>query len=377
MPEPRLNRVLMTADTVGGVWTFALELAEALGEHGIEVMLAALGGEPSDAQCAEAGAIPNLRLAASSYKLEWMEDPWADVEASGRWLLELEARFSPDVIHLNSFGHGALPWKHPVTLTAHSCVVSWWAAVRGTELPAEWNRYRELVERSVRAAAIVTAPSRAMLRSVANHYSPGGAHFAVVPNGRRPDRFHGVGTAEARRKENFVFAAGRLWDEAKNLGSLAEIAPTLPWPVALAGDEQGPNGAWPAASSAGFHSLGRLGPAALADWYGRAAIYAFPARYEPFGLSILEAALSGCALVLGDIESLRENWDAAAVFTPPDDPQKLASALRGLMANPAQREELAARSQARAAQFTAARMAAAYLALYRRSVEEVQTACAS
>ena len=51
---------------------------------------------------------------------------------------------------------------------------------------------------------------------------------------------------------------------------------------------------------------------------GRAAIYALPARYEPFGLSILEAALSGCALVIGDIPSLREIWADAALFVPSD-----------------------------------------------------------
>ena len=63
--------------------------------------------------------------------------------------------------------------------------------------------------------------------------------------------------------------------------------------------------------------LGRLSAGELADWYARAAIYALPARYEPFGLSALEAALSGCALVLGDIPSLREIWGDAALFVPP------------------------------------------------------------
>ena len=57
--------------------------------------------------------------------------------------------------------------------------------------------------------------------------------------------------------------------------------------------------------------LGSLSPRALAAWLARAAIYCLPARYEPFGLSVLEAALSGCALVLGDIPSLREIWDDA------------------------------------------------------------------
>ena len=64
---------------------------------------------------------------------------------------------------------------------------------------------------------------------------------------------------------------------------------------------------------------------AIADWYARASIYALPARYEPFGLSALEAALSGCALVLGDIPSLREVWGDAALFVAPDDTDALAA----------------------------------------------------
>ena len=36
-------RVLMTTDTVGGVWTYAIELTAALAPHGIEVVLAAMG----------------------------------------------------------------------------------------------------------------------------------------------------------------------------------------------------------------------------------------------------------------------------------------------------------------------------------------------
>ncbi len=64
-------------------------------------------------------------------------------------------------------------------------------------------------------------------------------------------------------------------------------------------------------------SLGLLAPAELADGM-RARIHLCVAGlYEPFGLSVLEAALSGCALVLGDIPSLRENWDGAADFAEP------------------------------------------------------------
>jgi len=368
MPDPRLKRILMTSDTVGGVWTYTLELAEALGARGIEVVLAALGGKPSTTQRGEACRIPALRLHTSDFKLEWMENPWTDVTASGRWLLELEKQYEPDLIHLNSYGHGALAFQRPVLLTAHSCVLSWWEAVKRDSLPAHWNRYRREVARSLRAADALTAPSEAMLGAIERHYGPGVPEVrAVVPNGRSRHRYRPAA------KESFVLTAGRLWDDAKNAAAVARAAAAIPWPVCLAGDDQAPDGA--SVDFPGCRMLGRLSADELAGWYGRAAIYALPARYEPFGLSALEAALSGCALVLGDIASLREIWQDAAVYVRPDHDHQLASALRDLIANPLQRENMARRAAARARAFTPDRMASGYLDVCSAVTSRRRAAC--
>jgi glycosyltransferase involved in cell wall biosynthesis len=110
--------------------------------------------------------------------------------------------------------------------------------------------------------------------------------------------------------------------------------------------------------------LGSLDPLHLARWFRRAAIYALPARYEPFGLSVLEAALARCALVLGDVASLRENWDGAALFVDPEDRERLERALRVLVRDGELRERLAAAAERRARRFAPDRMAAAYAELY-------------
>lgn len=364
-----VRRVLMTGDTVGGVWNFTMELAEALREHDVQVVLAALGGMPSDGQWREAAEIPNLTVLASEWKLEWMEHPWPDVEASGRWLLDLEKECAPDVVHLNSFGHGALQWQTPVVLTAHSCVASWWSAVKGEALPRSWSRYRRQVKRSLEAVHTITAPSDAMLGTIVENYGINMDKCRVIPNGRRAARFR------RRVKEPLVLTVGRLWDAAKNVAAVVEAAPHLPWPMYLAGEEQSPSGARVPLDGC-CRMLGRLSSDQLADWYARAAIYALPARYEPFGLSVLEAALSGCALVLGDIPSLREIWNGAAIFVPPNDAERLAAACRDLIANETNRKELSRRSLERARRFTPERMASAYLATYRAARDE-SYACAS
>jgi glycosyltransferase involved in cell wall biosynthesis len=287
-----------------------------------------------------------------------MDDPWRDVEESGRWLLELEKEYAPDVVHLNSFGHGALPWQKPVVITAHSCVASWWSAVRHESLPATWTHYRREVERSLKAVQTITAPSRAMLRTLGENYGidTDSGMCRAIPNGRRASRFH------RETKEPFLLTAGRLWDEAKNVGAVAKAAAKLPWPVYLAGEQRSPGGARLPVD--GCRMLGQLSSDQLAGWYARAAIYALPARYEPFGLSVLEAGLSGCALVLGDIPSLREHWSDAAIFVPPEDSDLLAEMCRELIQNRSLREDFACRSFDRARTFTPDRMAAAFVATY-------------
>ena len=356
--ERRGLRVLMTADTIGGVWPFAIELSTELVRGGNQVLLAAMGREPDAGQRRQAAAIRGLTLCARPYKLVWMGDPWSDLKASGRWLLELAREFVPDVVHLNDLAHGELSWPAPVLVTAHSCVCSWWQAVHGVPAPPAWDRYRARVSACLHAADVVVAPSQTMLASVLRHYGPV-APSRVIHNGRtRAQLAMQAGAA----KEPFVLGAGRLWDQAKNLGALATIASRLAWPVYLAGETRSPDG--DVTEVAATHALGRLPDGELRRWMARAAIYALPARYEPFGLSPLEAAQCGCALVLGDIASLREVWDDAALYVAPDDHAALADALRRLIEDASLRATMAHRAQARALRYSPQAMARRYRAAY-------------
>jgi glycogen synthase len=355
-----IQRVLMTADTLGGIWTYALELASVLCRHNIQVVLATMGAPLHASQRAEVQSIPGLEVFESSFKLEWMENPWQDISRAGHWLLQLEEATRPDVVHLNSYVYGTLPWRTPALVVGHSCVLSWWEAVKGETVPKTWERYRQEVARGLQAADLVLAPTQAMLGALKRHYGSIPRHH-VVPNGRDPALFRpGV-------KQPFVFTIGRLWDEAKNVAMLDKVAPSLAWPLYIAGEDRHPHGGQVRYSA--VRPLGRLGVSALAQWLARAAIYALPARYEPFGLSVLEAGLAGCALVVGDIPSLREIWHDAAVFVPPDDAEALAVTLQTLIRHPTRLAELAAAARARALQFTPQRMLTGYLASYRELLQ--------
>ena len=355
-------KVLMTTDTVGGVWTYALELARALAPHGVRIGLATMGERPNAAQRVEAEACGNVELHGSEFRVEWMKDPWQHVDRAGEWLLELESRLRPDLVHLNGYSHAALPWDAPVLVVAHSCVMSWWRAVKGEAAPESWRSYRARVGQGLHDAELVIAPTHALLEAIQAEHGRL-ARTRVIPNARS-DAMFTPGVKEPR-----ILAVGRLRDEAKNLAALAEIAPSLPWPVEVAGCAADADGG---AVLPNVRALGYLDTPAIAKAHARASIFAHPARYEPFGLAALEAALSGCALVLGDIPTLREVWGDAADFVAPDDREGLRAAIERLIRDPAYRMRRAAAARARAQRYSTQAFGEAYLHVYRALI----TSCA-
>lgn len=355
-------RVLMAADTLGGVWSFTFDLLSGLRDSGIDVLLAAMGGPVSPAGRRALSDLPHVRLVEADFPLEWMNNPWPGVDAAGRWLLQLAGEFEAKVIHLNDYSHGALPWEAPVLITAHSCVFSWWEATKGCLPPAAYEEYHRRVRAGLRGAAVITAPSWTMLTEIERHYCQVGESF-VIHNACRAN------ATAVRTKRSVILSAGRVWDEAKNLALLERIAQRLDWPVHVAGNTEHPCGG----KSQQFRdaqTLGRLTREAFREELASAAIFASPALYEPFGLAVLEAAQAGCALVLSDIPSFRELWDGAAVFCNPHDDSAWIAELNRLSASPEVRRRLSALASRRAAEFSIDTMTQSYFKIYRRLARE-------
>lgn len=375
-------RVLMTADCVGGVWTYATTLCRALAPHGVHVTLAITGGEMSDSQRQEADGLENVDWHHRPYKCEWMQPPLADVEAASRWLDELVASSRPDVVHLNDYAHGGREFAGlPRVVVAHSDVVSWHHHARGERTGAAWDEYERTVASGLRSTDAIVAPTRAVMEDVRRHYLSDAAAEAADSISRsseiRSFRCGVIANAVqasvvdvATVREPFILCAGRVWDEAKNVRTLAEAARGLPWPVKVAGDATHPDGG--TASVENVELLGSLPHAELIQLMSRAAIYALPAKYEPFGLSAVEAALCGCALVLGDIASLREVWGDTAIFVPPGDAAALHTALLEMIGNEHKKIAATEAARRRAQTYTPERQARSYVDLYRRIVENAR-----
>ncbi len=351
-PAHKSLKILMTADAVGGVWRYCVDLVSGLVRNSAEVMLATLGPRPSLEQKKEILALGGVTLAESDYALEWMANPWGDVDDSGKWLCDLESQFQPDVIHLNGYAHASLPWRRPVLVTAHSCVYSWWRAVHGCAPGEEWEEYRRRVTAGLEASNAVTAPSCYMAGALESEYGINPDKIQVIPNFSRASRLAG------REKQRYLLAAGRMWDPAKNLELLYKLAPKLEWEIRVAGSE----GSGLADKLVRF--LGLLPHRDLLRQMETCSIFVHPALYEPFGLSVLEAARARCCLVLSDIPSLREIWEGAAVFIDPRDSEQWIFELNRLCNDPGARQVLGNRAHHHASKYRASTAVKKYWNLY-------------
>jgi glycosyltransferase involved in cell wall biosynthesis len=351
-PPRRPLRVMMTTDAVGGVWIYASTLARALCRRGLEVSLVTLGPAPRPDQLDSIAEIPGLTLETTDLALEWIDPEGMDFQRATDRLLTIEDRVGPDVVHLNSYREAMSAWRTPVIVVAHSCVRSWWLACRGEE-PSEprWSTYMENVYAGLSAATRWLAPTRSFRNTVAELYEPESAGL-VIPNGIEQQ-------LPGTRKQRFILAAGRQWDEAKNLSMLRRVASRVPWPIQTNGpiDICRDDGGQAEPSNELSHPV-------LLEAMRRASILASPAVYEPFGLTILEGAAAGCALVLSDIETLRELWDGAALFVEARDEAAWQAALTSLTRDDAMREYLQKRAADRAQSFTLDVTVDAYVKLY-------------
>jgi glycosyltransferase involved in cell wall biosynthesis len=346
----------MTVDAVGGVWQYALDLAHGLRPRRVEIVIAVLGPAPSAGERKSAEAA-GVTLITTDLSLDWTAGTAEKVEEGGWAIARMATELAPDVIHLNHPAFAAsAQFPAPVVAVAHSCVATWWQAVRSGPLPAEFVWRSDLVRRGYHIADAVTAPTAAFAAATARAYDLPQVPI-VIRNGRQPRR------RVPSTPERSVLTAGRLWDEGKNVAALDRAAARLSVPVLAAGALEGPNGARIALQH--LQALGRLDQDEMARRLSRRPVFVSAARYEPFGLAVLEAAQAGCALVLADIPTFRELWDGAAVFIPPDDDEAIASAVERLLRDPETRSRLGHLAQDRSEVYSVEEMAAGVLAVYR------------
>ena len=361
--------VLITSDTVNGIWTYTRELVSGLVERGYRITLVSFGEIPLPEQTAWIERLREVDYRPTAFRLDWMQEGEQHFEDASEYLCAVASEVKPELLHFNHLCYGALPVRVPRIVVAHGDLVTWWKAVHGRE-PKEsaWlGWYRRTISQGVAQADAVVAPSEWMMCAVKSSYGSTG-YESIIHNGRNPILFNPY-----TKKEDSVLAIGRLLDPAKQVSLLTQQRQQVP--VCIVGaDSVEERRSLPVRTDvqfkdghAGVAVRGPQSEAQMRILYSKSAMYAGTARYEPSGMTTIEAALSRCALILNDIPSLREIWGQAAVYFRTNDADSLAEAVRILSSDAQLLRNFANRAFQRAREcFNAHRMTDNYIQLYRR-----------
>jgi glycosyltransferase involved in cell wall biosynthesis len=159
-----------------------------------------------------------------------------------------------------------------------------------------------------------------------------------------------------------LLAVSRL-TEQKGLDTLVRVVPELPADVVVVVLGEGPLRAQleRTADPARVFLLGRVPD--VSAWLRRASVFVHPARWEGFGLAVLEAMLAGLPVVASRVGSLPElvrDGETGFLVAPGDERALLAAIVRAL-----EQPRLGAAGEERARrEFSVARMADRTAALY-------------
>ena len=317
-------RVLVTADTFSGVWTYSRELVSGLVTHGAQVTLVSFGEIPLPHQTAWMDGLHGLEYHPTAFRLDWMQEGEQDFHAAEDYLCAVVRDTRPDFLHLNQLSFGALPVATPRLVVAHGDVITWWLSIHGHEpAPSAWLKwYREtMVAGLKRADAVVTTSqldgryaARRLRRRFRGKRDRPGAQSDLLQSLCHQGRV-GAGDRAAM-------------GYGKQVALLTQHTHRLP--VCIVGaDNPIPAPSVPIRAdvrvSTGDHDISVKGAqteSQLRSLYSKSTIFAATSRYEPTGLATIEAAFSRCALVANDTEVYRELWGDAALYFERDRRRK-------------------------------------------------------
>ena len=281
-----------------------------------------------------------------------------------QWELPRRARAAgADLLHVPGFD---APRRKPcpLVLTVHDLIGMLFPQNLPPVARFYWSRW---LPRSIRWADRVIADSEHTRRDIVRLLGVPTERIVVIPLGVDV-AFRQVADAEAlvavrgryALPETFILYVGTL-EPRKGLDTLvdayATLADALSHDLVIAGKR-----GWYTQSL--FAQVRRLGlerrvhftnyvaDADLPALYSLAAIFAFPSRYEGFGLPPLEAMACGTPVVSSNAASLPEAVGDAGLLVPPDDPVALAAALRRVLEDADLRARLHAAGLAQAQRFT-------------------------
>ena len=255
----------------------------------------------------------------------------------------------------------------PHVHTPHS--LGWWKAKDMKSLgegKAANYRFEERIQKEFvlyRSCDHVIATSEQQVQLIEDHYDLPSEHISMIPPGIDEQRFTAVTptqVAEIRQRLNMsqkdIYVVGRA---ATNKGydliiqalpHLRQLQPEARLVLAAGAnseDDQKLIDSWKKqAAELGVADFiewrGYVADDELADYYRAPGVFALPSRYEPFGMTAVEAMSSGTPTVLTTRGGLFEQVEFGrhALVADPTRPQEFASMVNMPMQHPWLREKL-------------------------------------
>ncbi|MGQ0847759.1 MAG: glycosyltransferase family 4 protein [Actinomycetota bacterium] len=321
---------------VGGVQNQVLELRRLLTAAGTEVRLIGPGAE--DLGGVGVGKVRTVTANRSVVPLVVEPGAWGRVRKS---LEEV------DLVHVHE---PLMPLVGLAALSAAPATVATFHAQ-----PPRWVElfYRTLPRRLMRGVGLTAVSPLAA--GAASRFGP----ITLIPNGidtsffrtgvqRHPGRVVFVGRDEPRKGRAILLAAWKLQRGRDPDAELVVIGP------------EGP-------AARGVTYAGAVTDEEKSRLLQSASILVAPnLGGESFGLVVLEAMASGCAVIASDLAAFRWVTAGTALLCPPGRPDVLAALLADLLRNPAEIAQIGRRGRARAVTFDWAAVIPQYVAAYRR-----------
>jgi glycosyltransferase involved in cell wall biosynthesis len=309
---------------------------------------------------------PGVSAATSRFPARAVRELWA---RGASWPTAEHWTGPVDVVH--ALNYVAPPAHASVIIAVHDLTF-----VRYPELcTPDTLRYGKLIRRAVARGATVQTGSEFVAAEIRDEFRVEPDRVVSIPWGvgevAGGNAESGAGLAGGRR---YVLALGRI-EPRKNLPGLVRAF------SAVAADDPevrlvvaGPDGWDQASFDAALHDApshdrivrrGYVTAAQRRDLLAGATVFAYPSRYEGFGLPPLEAMAAGVAVVAGRAGSLPEVLGDGALLVDPLDDDELAGALRRVLDEPATRAALVARGREQVARYDWDTTAERFASLYR------------
>ena len=142
-----------------------------------------------------------------------------------------------------------------------------------------------------------------------------------------------VGTLEPRKNISTLVKAYR---ELVSEGQFSDVSLVLVGGMGWKNDQL--NAVLGEGAREGIKLLGYIDYEDLPALYSSAAVFAFPSKYEGFGMPVAEARACGSIVVASDIVELREAGDSAVIYVDPNFAGLVSGMRTGLLINEVSKE---------------------------------------